>query len=367
MALTKPAMYQQVAFDASNAQIFKFDVVGGDQVVSNRLIIKNSSTLAVVYNQQQVTYQLQHTVGAGLLINGDYYTAQVQTYNSAGATSDLSTPIQFRCYTTPTLLFTNIPVGNLIEASSFNFEFQYNQIQGERLESYRLVLYDKNKIEISSSGVQYVDSTSPLPLTFQYRFAGFDDDGRYYVKADGVTIYGTSITSGYVQFSVNYINPAIFAQLELTNDACNGWIQVRSNMVSLAGESNPSPPVYIGNKRVDLTASGSWVRWSAGYTINGDFTLGVWIENATIDANVLELSNSNTNENIKLYYRNGKDYLSTVNKAFYECVVTQGVNQPYYIYSNYIPIPANNEQVFIWLRRVNNIYQLKIENRGVIV
>ncbi|MEG0835741.1 MAG: hypothetical protein RR413_09895, partial [Christensenellaceae bacterium] len=63
MALTKPAMYQQVAFDASNAQIFKFDVVGGDQVVSNRLIIKNSSTLAVVYNQQQVTYQLQHTVG----------------------------------------------------------------------------------------------------------------------------------------------------------------------------------------------------------------------------------------------------------------------------------------------------------------
>lgn len=56
MSLTKPTLYHQVAFDAGSTQVFKFNVVGGDQVVSNRLIIKNSSTLVEVYNQQQVLH-----------------------------------------------------------------------------------------------------------------------------------------------------------------------------------------------------------------------------------------------------------------------------------------------------------------------
>ena len=38
----------------------------------------------------------------------------------------------------------------------------------------------------------------------------------------------------------------------------------------------------------------------------------------------------------------------------------------YTIESEYIDLPENTEQVFCWVRRVNNLYELKIENRGVV-
>ena len=37
----------------------------------------------------------------------------------------------------------------------------------------------------------------------------------------------------------------------------------------------------------------------------------------------------------------------------------------YTIESEHIALPENTEQPFTWLRRVDNLYELKIENRGV--
>ena len=37
----------------------------------------------------------------------------------------------------------------------------------------------------------------------------------------------------------------------------------------------------------------------------------------------------------------------------------------YTIESQHIALPENTEQLFNWLRRVDNLYELKIENRGV--
>ena len=37
---------------------------------------------------------------------------------------------------------------------------------------------------------------------------------------------------------------------------------------------------------------------------------------------------------------------------------------PYYIHSNYIDIPEDKSKVFIWLRRKNNLFDLKIEDLG---
>ena len=39
-------------------------------------------------------------------------------------------------------------------------------------------------------------------------------------------------------------------------------------------------------------------------------------------------------------------------------------NLPYIIHSNYIDIPKETDKVFIWTRRKNNIFDLKIENLG---
>ena len=37
---------------------------------------------------------------------------------------------------------------------------------------------------------------------------------------------------------------------------------------------------------------------------------------------------------------------------------------PYFVHSNYIDIPKETDKVFIWVRKKNNIFDLKIENLG---
>ena len=44
MALTRPSLYTIAAFDASQAQTFRFNVIGGDTVTGSTLTIKNNAT-----------------------------------------------------------------------------------------------------------------------------------------------------------------------------------------------------------------------------------------------------------------------------------------------------------------------------------
>ena len=82
MALIRPILYSISAFDATNSQVFNFNVSGGDQVVKNRLVISKQSDNTVVYNDVQITFAFRHIVPANTLTNGEYYSAYVITYNS---------------------------------------------------------------------------------------------------------------------------------------------------------------------------------------------------------------------------------------------------------------------------------------------
>ena len=44
MALTTPILYTQVAFDASKDQVFKFNVLGGDQVTGAPTTIRDHAS-----------------------------------------------------------------------------------------------------------------------------------------------------------------------------------------------------------------------------------------------------------------------------------------------------------------------------------
>ena len=48
-------------------------------------------------------------------------------------------------------------------------------------------------------------------------------------------------------------------------------------------------------------------------------------------------------------------------KLYVDCMITSGTLN-YYVYSNYIDNPLSTDTVQIWLRRINNIYQINIYN-----
>ena len=357
MALPRPVLNTQVAFDATQAHTFTFTVYGsGAQITANKLTIRNQSDNSIVYQQQQTTFKFEHMLPAGTLTNGNYYNATITVLDNTGEESAESIPIQFRCYSAPSIEFTNFPITAIIDNASFNFEFTYKQAENERLNSYVVNLYDSTRTLISTSGTIYVEDGTP-PYDGSYLFSGFENTTEYFVEIVGLTINGTTVTTGLTQFIVRYINPSIYSQIELENHCKEGYITVTSNMVLIEGVSNPDPPTYINNKEVDLRANGSWVEWNQGYNINGDFTAKVWFRGANPNSTLIKFSNANS-QTITINYREGyKNREAQDKKAYMEVYVESISGMKYYIFSDYLDILPDSSYYCFWLRRINNIYQ----------
>ena len=359
MALTTPILYSVNAFDAQNLFVFQFASIGGSQVVANTLTIKNNATLAVVYSETQTTFKFEHILPANTLTNGTYYQATLTTKDAQGNESNASAPIQFYCYSQPMFEISNMPSGNVITNSSYAFTVTYNQAQGEILNAYVFNLYSASGALISTSNTMYNTDTS-LPLNISYLFSGFEDNASYSIEVTGVTVNGTQITTGRISFTTAYTKPDMFSFLFLTNNCKGGYITIRSNVVGIDGIANPEPPVFIDNQEVDLRASGSYVEWIEGYTVTDDWTLRIWGRDYNPNSEIFRFSNVN-GDIITI------EYCADDTNCWFEMRAKHNDwLWGYVTESIHIALPTNTEQMFCWLRRIGNLYELKIENRGVV-
>ena len=360
MALTTPTLLSQVAFDATQPQTFYFNVTGTSaQIVSNTLTIRNNDTNDIVYQENQETYRYEHVVNAGELTNGTYYNAVVSVFDSTGAESSNSIPIQFWCYSSPTLSFTNIPASNIITNSSFNFQFTYTQAENEAINSYIVNLYNSSQVQIASSGLQYAGNGTP-PYNGNYTFTGFENNTVYYIQITATTIEGTVISTPLQQFTVQYLRPDLFTLVQLTNNCDEGYITITSNIVIIEGSSNPDPPTYINNEEVDLTGSGSWVEWNQGYNITGDMLARAWFRNPNEYTTLIQFSNTD-GQTIKLNFMLGYENVQSTDLAAYiEAYIESVEGFDYYIYSNYVTPLQDTENYVVYLTKVNDIYSLQL-------
>ena len=359
MALTTPILYSVNAFDAQNSFIFQFASIGGSQVVANTLTIKDNATLTTIYSATQTTFKFEHILPANTLTNGTYYQATLTTKDAQGNESSPSAPIQFYCYSQPMFEISNMPSGNVIPNSSFAFTVTYNQAQGEILNAYVFNLYSASGALISTSNTLYNTDTS-LPLNISYLFSGFEDNASYSIEVTGITANGTQITTGRIPFTTAYTKPDMFSFLFLTNNCKSGYITIRSNAVGIDGIANPEPPVFIDNQEVDLRASGSYVEWIEGYTVTDDWTLRIWGRDYNPNSEIFRFSNID-GDIITI------DYCADDTNCWFEMRAKHNDwLWGYVTESSHIALPTNTEQMFCWLRRIGNLYELKIENRGVV-
>lgn len=355
MALTKPILYTQSAFDATQSHTFTFNVIGGDQVVANQLTIVNQQTSAIVYQQKQVTYTFTHVVPAGTLQNGKYYSAYVKTYNASNVASVASSSIQFYCYAEPSWGFTNIPLGGIINNSSFNFEVTYNQAQSEALSNYSISLYDSEQSLLSTSGVKYVINPA-LPTVVSYIFSGLKDEQLYYIRAVGTTVQGMILDTGFQQIFASYSTHDMYANIRLTNNCDGGYVSIRSNLLNIEGKSNPDPPIYIENEtKVDASVAGRYVEWDESFIIEGGFTASLWGSNFAEGAQIIEFSDTNGN-NIKVDYIKVSDGMYRLNMT----VTEEGEVSTVYSQQEAVWANFNNQQ--IWIRRIGNQYTIELHN-----
>lgn len=354
--LTTPILYSQAAFDAIQAHTFTFNVVGGEQVTQNKLVITNQSTNEIAYQAVQTTYKFEHILPANTLINGVYYSAYIITYDANGTASAQSNSIQFYCYSEPSFAFSNLPINNTITNSSYNFQVTYNQAEGELLNSYSFTLYDAQRIQIATSGVQYVGSITTPPTIISYQFTGFIDKTSYYIRAIGQTAQGTQVDTGLIAISIIYTVPSLFSIIELSNNCSGGYVLVKSNLIEIGAKSNPTPPIYIDNNTaVDDRDSSRYVQWDSGFELNDDFTASLWGRDFNENSNIITMTDDLGN-NIIIRYRT-----NTNNTVYADATVTNG-DVIYYIYSDSISVPSSTDKIQIWLRRIDYQYTVKLAN-----
>lgn len=357
MALTRPIINNIPAFDATKPYVVTFSANGSStQIVGNKLIIQRNDNLAVVYEQQIQSYSYSHTIPQNTLSNGVNYVATVYTIAASGEQSPTSRGVSFYCFETPIFQFTNVGVGGQISSNSYQFEVSYSQQNGELLNSAVINLYDSNMGLVATSGS--LTGFNLTPVIVSYLFSGFSNNREYFIQATGTTLHGMQISTEAIRFLVLYSESDVYSKLLLTNNCRNGYIEIQSNVTAIGADSNPINPDYPNNNSINLIDDGAYVNFNSGYEVNGDFIAKLWGTRFNANSNVLQFSNIN-NGIISVNYK-------VENDGVYAELTVYDSGRRYIADSNKIQIPTDSEQLLFILRRINNIYEITLTNKGVV-
>lgn len=357
MSMTKPIALSKNAFDSTQDEIFYFSASGGNQVVKNKLTIRNNATNVVVYTNTVETFQFQQAVPSNTLTNGTYYNFYFNTYDVNNNESENSNVISFYCYTQPTVTFTNLIEGQIINNASFNCGVQYSQEQGELLDFLSINLYSTSNLLIATSGNLY--SSQVPPIDFSYLFNGLENNRNYKIQSVAVSVNGTVTYSDMINFIVSYKNPTLFSRLNLENKCDDGYVQVRSNIIIADGESNIEPMVYINNTMADVRFPQNYIKWNQGYQINKDFEVSIWIKPTWIYKFAEVFSSQGNGYTIKFVRE--MPYGETAVKDYFELSGYIGGELKVYQRSNYVDIMTTNDYVLLWIKKVGTNYTLTLD------
>ncbi len=356
MALTKPTLNSISAWDVATGTTFTLSVVGGDQVTGSTLTIRNNATNAVVYTQYTTSYTFSITVppNASGLSNGTYYNAYITTTNLAGDDSVASNTIQFYCFSTPSLTFTNVTDGGVINSSNLNATIEYDQDEEEFISSYVINLYDSSRDIIGTSGTVYVKAVASLPVEFSHLFGGLTDNTQYYISASCITRNNTMVETGQIEFTVVYTQSQSYTRFSVENNCNSGYVTVSSSAVAIDGIAQPSPAIFVNNNTmVYLNNPGDYVLYNDGFVINDNFTAKIWLESPNLGAPLLTMTNELGQ---KIIISIMVDY-ETSGEVFATLYVSGG----YSIYTESIAELTDGYEYCVQVRRIDNLYTIDLE------
>ena len=360
MALVKPIAQGISAFDATKEQIFSFSSNGGDQVVANKLTIRLQDDNSIVYQNKIESYRFEQTVPSGTLTNNNYYNFYFNTYDVNGNESEDSNTVQFYCFTMPTLTFTNLPLSNLIEASSYSFNVSYNQIEGELLNYLKFYLYDSLNDLVSESGFYYGQST--LPNIFSHTFNGFENNTNYRLEVVAQSVHGMTVNVSY-NFTARYYYPQMFSLLDLQNICDKGYVKIESNVIIVDGET-PEKPKYIDSTYLDVHEYEDWVQWTQGFSIEDLATITIYMKVGKLGK--FAIFGTEENGFVVSLIREIPYGESGVKDRFELNGYVGGV-QTVHQTSNYVDILNQKSYYQIWIRKIDNDYDLRLTvlQRGI--
>lgn len=278
--------------------------------------------------------------------NGNKYCIQITVFDGNDIASTISDKAYFWCLSTPEFYYTKPNVDEKITTASIELNIIYNQLEGEKLYSFRHYLYDNSKNLISISDYFYDDSG------LIYFFKGLENKTSYYVRSQGVTKNGIPVDTGYSHIFTDYGDIENYALLGLTSDD-NATVYGDTNMICIDADEDPEYYIYI-NSYVQLIKKK--VTYQTNYTIPRDFTLQIKITKLLYCGLLLKMYNKENPDCIITL----DSYYFDDNKIRYCLKVFNGI-ATYVLYTVDGFSVENDDVMVITIRRINNFFSLYAE------
>lgn len=323
----------------------------GNQIYKVRFIAKDNETGTTIYDETIETMKQVYTIPANSgLENGGYYVAYITVFDIDDNESDIqSMGVPFYCFTTPTFKLS-VNDGDIIQSSTYELTLTYSQEEDEPLDSWNIILYNHGRTELMNSGTVY--NTDEMSYIIQ----GLDNSTQYYVRATGTTLHGIVLDTNYILITASYVQKDVFTTLELNNQSSIGAIQIKSNIISTEGI--PEKDItYIDDNYADLTDNS--VTFNSGFYIDEDFTYIQDFYAPSLNNEIIYMTNNDNTLTIRCLYREGIFENSNGKQCCIEFIANSaGLN--YVIYSNYVNIPSDDQQLRLYIQREGFFYNINL-------
>ncbi|MDE6568321.1 MAG: hypothetical protein K2K70_11400 [Lachnospiraceae bacterium] len=313
----------------------------GNRAYANRIIIYDYETNTEVFNDLTSSFVLKHTIPAHTLTNDEKYIIQAQIYDINNTPSALSDKVLFYTFTTPDFCFEDLPENSIITNSSFTANIHYYSPDWENISKYKFYLYDASKKQLLESN-ELTDDRS-----INYTYNGLDNNTTYYIRCVGVTVNGMALDTGYIEITVKFENPNVYARIYATPVPSQGCIQVATNLRII--QYNGTDTFEYIDGMIDLRDKTLY--YDEGFLIEDDFTVIIRGMNLWQNAEIFKMSNGNLGLTLSSHIYSG-------GKLRFRLLVPNGVSN-YLLYSDE-QIFTNDDMVTVAIRRKNNVYQLKV-------
>lgn len=334
MALITPVLKPLKPIDATKSNQVEFQVAGGNQVTANRLLIESVDNNSILYNNKISSFSFTHEIPANTLTNGAQYRAKIKTYDVNNNESEWSDGVLFWCLENPTLTLT---IPEIVNSSSIELQAIYNH-STEQIQSYRYYLY-RNKTLVGASIEKY-------DTDLKHTFSGLLDNEIYQAEIRVYTVNGMTVSSGLVEFSVDYISPIFHTAVVLENVAEQASIKVNIHVIDIVGEVISGTADYENDTWINL--KNGVVSFSEGFNVNGNFTLKFWCKDMVKDVTLIELLDKNENSITIMF----------CNNRFHVCKRVMGV--AYFIYSDEIVATAT-DTVCCEIKSINDLMDISCQ------
>lgn len=338
----KPIVNRINTFDPAYDYKFSFSY-SGNQSHSNRLVITDNETNAVVYDKTITTMKLEQVLPGGIITSGKQYSAQFQSIDVNNVASPISDKAYFYCLKTPVFRFTNMT--SKVENASYEFVVEYSQAEGEYLKEYEFILWNSGGSSVvKTSGLLYADAGA---TSISYNFTGLENNEIYNVQVIGSTVNGLAIDTGKSNFAVTYIQPSYYSTFYVENDYSAGVIKCNTNIIMVNYNGNEIFDYYNGK----IVLINQKLYYDDGFLIPDDCAIKIKGKYFLTDANLFMASNGVSSFYLKCIECGENSYRFIL-------TVENGIS-PYVLIS--APVIAGDHDIYtVVINRKNNLYGLNI-------